>query len=166
MSVKKNLEKNFTTLFHSNPQIISRAPGRAEIIGNHTDYNQGFALSAAIDNSTFSIVSKRSDKFIYAYSENFDNQVNEFKLKELNKKKKSHWTNYLKAVVLELFKNNNLNKGFNIYIQSNIPSSGGVSSSAALELAIAVALNSLFNLKLSIADLALLCQKAENGPLV
>ena len=160
------IKQRYTSLFIYTPSVISAAPGRAEIIGNHTDYNNGYALGAAIDKYTYAAVSKRKDKHICAFSQNFDTRINKFPLSDISKKKGTHWTNYLKAVTLELSKKKCLTKGFNIYIASDVPASGGVSSSAALELAVGLAISRLYKIKLSLLDLAIICQQAENGPLV
>ncbi len=160
------LKEKFTSLFQTNPYTVTQAPGRAEIIGNHTDYNQGYALGAAIPQSTYAAISLRDDGKILAFSEQYDSSPNIFLLKEINKKRGNHWTNYVKAVVLELSKKKRFKKGFNLYIASDVPNSGGVSSSAALELAVGLSLTKLYDIKLSPLELALLCQKAENGHLV
>lgn len=146
-------------------KIITQAPGRAEIIGNHTDYNHGFALSAAIDKFTTAEVSARSDSYVYAFSDTFYKKPVRFSVKNL-KKDKNHWTNYVKALIEELNQKRLIDKGFNLHVTSSVPSSGGVSSSAALELSVGLALTKLYDIKLSKIDLAYLCQKAENGPLV
>lgn len=156
----------FYKLFNDLPLFIARAPGRAEIIGNHTDYNFGYALGAAIEQSTYCVVSKRKDNQIHAYSEEFDSKMHIFNLTEIHDKNGGNWTNYLKAVVSEISKFKQLNHGFNIRISSNVPASGGVSSSAALEISIGLCLSKLLNINLTPFELALLCQKAENGPLV
>ena len=160
------IKKKFKNLFHIDPSFISRAPGRAEIIGNHTDYNFGFAIGAAIEQSTFSAVSIRNDNLIHTFSYNFDSRLEIFKLSKINIKTGNHWTNYVKAVTLELLKIKNFTRGFNLLIIGKVPDSGGVSSSAALEISIGLCLCKLYDIKLSNFELVLLCQKAENGPLV
>src|SRR3989338_1167031 len=125
------IKEKFTCLFQTNPYTVAQAPGRAEIIGNHTDYNQGYALGAAILQSTYAAVSLRDDDKILAFSENFDTQINKIALTDITSKNGNNWTNYVKAVTYELSKKKPVKKGFNMYITSNVPSSGGVSSSAA-----------------------------------
>lgn len=164
--ITPSLKSKYKYLFNKNPLFLSSAPGRAEIIGNHTDYNHGYALGAAINDCTFAAVSPRNDDFIQAYSENFDGKISRFKLTQINKKSGNHWTNYVKAVVSELSRKQRIKSGFDLYVTSSVPSSGGVSSSAALELAVGLALSKLYKIKISRLDLAVLCQKAENGPLV
>lgn len=163
---KDDLKTKFFKLYGVKPEYISRAPGRAEIIGNHTDYNQGFALGAAIQQSCFCLTSSRTDEIIQLYSENFDQTPHKFTFENFNLKNKNHWTNYVKAVFFELSKIKKLNRGFNLYISSSVPYSGGVSSSAALEISIALNLTKLFQINLEPLNLAYLCQQAENSPLV
>lgn len=161
-----SLQSNFQKIHKARPEVISQAPGRAEIIGCHTDYNYGYALGAAIDNLTFALVSKRKDNQINVFSENQNKKVVHFKLADIGEKNGNHWTNYVKAVVRELSRKKKIAKGFNLYIYSTVPSSGGVSSSATLELSVGLALSQLYQIKLSRLELSIICQKAENGPLV
>ena len=162
----QHIQEKFKQIFHLQPYVTSRAPGRAEIIGNHTDYNHGFALGAAISQSTYTAVSHRNDDQIALYSANFDQKIHTFPISDIDKKQTNHWTNYVKAVVCELSRKIPYKKGFNMYIRSDVPSLGGVSSSAALELSIGLSLQKLYKIDLSMLELAALCQKAENGPLV
>lgn len=161
-----NIERKFQKMYGAYPLFIAKSPGRAEIIGNHTDYNLGFAIGAAINLDTIAAVSPRNDDLISAYSENLDKVPTLFQLKDLRKRKYHHWTNYVKAVVGELTKKKEFKNGFNLYIFSTVPSSGGVSSSAALELSLGLALSKLYKIKISLLRLAVLCQKAENSPLI
>lgn len=163
---KLSISEIFTLTYHHKPTIIVESPGRAEIIGNHTDYNQGYAIGAAINKYTFAAISRRQDNRISVFSENYDKSPHIFPIKGIRKRVNNHWTNYVKAVTYELSRKKPIKRGFNMYITSDVPSSGGVSSSAALELAIGLGLIKLYNIKLNILELALLCQKAENGPLV
>jgi len=158
--------KKFNSLFKAKPSYIARAPGRAEIIGNHTDYNFGYALGAAISQSSFTAVSMRNDDQIALYSANFDQKIHTFTISDIDRKRGIHWTNYVKAVSVELARLKPFKHGFNMYIQSDVPSSGGVSSSASLELSVGLSLLELYKIDLSMLELAILCQRAENGPLV
>ncbi len=160
------IREKFNDLFQTNPSVIARAPGRAEIIGNHTDYNHGYALGAAISNSTFAAIARSKDDIISLFSDAFDTKPTSFSLNELKEKKDNHWTNYVKAVACELAQKKSFTKGFNLLISSDVPISGGVSSSAALELAVGLSLSHLCQINLTTFKLASLCQRAENGPLV
>lgn len=153
--------------YYGNPhEIISRAPGRAEILGNHTDYNSGFALSCAISRSTISLLSKRSDDKIIMRSTAFPSDILEFNIRKIKRNKQKTWTNYPMAVVKYLLKNNYKIGGANILVDSNVPKCGGVSSSAAFELCIGNGLLNLYRQKIKTNDLALLCKLAENSDIV
>lgn len=148
------------------PQYIARAPGRAEIIGNHTDYNNGYALASAISRSTLTFIHKRIDNEIHVFSNGHSDKPMVFSLDQKIKISPGHWTNYIRAVMQHLVEKNIKLSGYNILIDSNVPSSGGVSSSAALELSIATALLSIEGVEMDPVEKALLCKQAENGPLV
>ncbi len=163
---QRSIQRAFFSIYKIKPVIITNAPGRAEIIGCHTDYNHGYAIGAAISQNSIAAVAKRNDDLILAYSDTFDKKPSVFRLTEIHKKKGHHWTNYVKAIIWQFNKLKPIKKGFNLMVMSNIPSSGGVSSSAALELAVGLSLAKLYNIKLTKLELAILCQKAENGPLV
>lgn len=157
----------FSTLFSETPTTISRAPGRAEILGCHTDYNWGYALAAGITRSTIALLNKRQDNMFSVYSNSFPLEAPlQFSVDSLMRDEIVKWPNYIKAVLREL-----LNQGFriggaNILIDSTVPKSGGVSSSAALELAVAYGLLALYNYEIDVTTIALLCKTAENSDLV
>jgi galactokinase len=157
----------FEKLYGSPPAVISRAPGRAEILGCHTDYNYGFALAAGITRDTLCAVSRRTDNKIVAYSTAFpDEKPMSFTLNNISRNEKTTWINYIAAVTHELTKAGYAIGGANILVESTVPKSGGVSSSAALELAVAFALMTLYKHKIDRTIVALLCKTAENSPLV
>ena len=160
-------KKAFQSVFHEKQEVISRAPGRAEILGCHTDYNYGFALAAGISRGTFCFVSKRSDNKISVFSTAFPNQKPvTFSLQHIKRDEKITWPNYIRAVVNELHKAGYKIGGANILIDSTVPKSGGVSSSAALEVAVALALLRLYKQPIDQTRMALLCKTAENSDLV
>jgi galactokinase len=160
----------FKTHFGEDPKIVVRAPGRINLIGEHTDYNGGYVLPAAIDKAVYFAVSPREDnecRFV-AHDLNESFTVN---LKELKKTSTYSWANYLMGVLDEMqahvrttsnFKLQTL-KGINLTFGGDIPSGGGVSSSAAIENGIGFAVNELFSLGLSRIDLLKISQKAENN---
>lgn len=157
---------SFNKLYGVEPEIISCAPGRAEILGNHTDYNQGYALAAAIDQSTTAHMSK-SDGEVHIYSSSFSKKDPYiFSINNLKRDEKEKWTNYAKAVVQQLLKAGYKIGGAKILVESDVPKSGGVSSSAAYELAVARALLALYNQDYDPVRIAHLCQIAENSDLV
>ena len=165
MSKKNQFIKLFSKIYNSTPDIIATAPGRAEIIGNHTDYNSGYALSAAINRNTTAVVKMQNDQKIRVYSTGYSKTPSIFMLDNMQKGEHGDWLNYIKGVLLEVQKVGRIS-GMDILIDSDVPSSGGVSSSAALELALSTAVLSLFKIELGDIQKAKMCQRAENGELI
>ena len=153
------LKKTFSNLFNAEP-LIFRSPGRVNIIGEHTDYNQGFVLPAAIDKASYVALSQRNDNKIVLYSALFDKQI-ECSLESVIPLKDG-WPNYILGVVNELQKGNAKISGFNLVLDGDVPLGAGLSSSASVECAVAFGLNKLFDLKLSPLALAFIAQKAEH----
>jgi galactokinase len=160
----------FKTHFGDDPKIIVRAPGRINLIGEHTDYNGGYVLPAAIDKAVYFAVSPREDDECHFVAHDL-NESFTVNLKELEKTNKYSWANYLMGVLDELqahvrttsnVKRQTL-KGINLTFGGDIPSGGGVSSSAAIENGIGFAVNELFNLGLSRIELLKISQRAENN---
>lgn len=139
---------------------LFRSPGRVNLIGEHTDYNNGFVLPAAIDKAIYIGISKRDDDLISLFSEEF-NEAFETKVSEVTPTDKG-WPNYILGVVDQLNKKGHSIGGFNLNIDGDVPIGSGLSSSAAVECATGYALNELFELKLSKMDLAFIAQKAEH----
>lgn len=140
------------------------APGRVNLIGEHIDYNGGFVLPAAISIGTFGVVGKRSDQKLCMVSKN-ENQlgVKCFHMTDLSYLKADGWTNYVKGILFELIQSGYaIPFGFNLYIEGNLPTASGLSSSASLEVLVAYIANDLYVLNISRTDLALLAQKVEN----
>lgn len=160
------LKQKFNEVFGQVPEVLAQAPGRAEIIGNHTDYNSGYALSAAITRMTVSAISKRDDRMIHVYSEGYSTEPSTFSIDEMSKGEHGNWLNYVKGVIREIMKLSDAVTGMNILINSDVPSSGGVSSSAALELSLSTAMMQLFGIIMDPVRKAHMCQKAENGELI
>ncbi len=156
---KKVLDK-YTGSFRSLPDIIVRAPGRINFIGEHTDYNEGFVLPAAIDKSIYVGLGKSNDhqsriiSFDYNDSVTFNNKY--------PKKTGQHWANYIIGVTTILQKLGKNIGHFNALVIGDIPEGAGLSSSAALENAFSYGLNELFDLGLSQLDLVRISQKAEH----
>ena len=149
----------FQQLFGQEALII-RSPGRINLIGEHTDYNMGFVLPAAINKSIYLGIHVRKDRIISLYSLDYqdDYQTNLDSIKRSGKL----WPDYLLGVVEQIHKNYSLDHGFNIVFGGDIPPGAGLSSSAALECATAYALNSIFNLNIENMALVRLAQAAEN----
>ena len=158
-SISKEVKANFRRLFKGEPLIV-RSPGRVNIIGEHTDYNNGFVLPAAIDKAIFVAVGPRDDDKIALYSEDFKESI-ESSLTGLQRSDKG-WPNYILGVADQLKKRSYKIGGFNLVIGGDVPIGSGLSSSAAVECATAFALNELFRLGISRMDIALIAQKAEH----
>jgi len=140
---------------------IYRAPGRVNLIGEHTDYNDGFVLPAAIDFYCWAAVAPRRDRKLVIHSENFNETV-EAGLDSLSPLEKKHWANYPLGVAWALAQAGKPLSGANLYISGEVPLGAGLSSSAAVEVAIGFALLNQSGLAVDRAALARLCQKAEN----
>jgi len=145
----------------TNPPRSFRAPGRVNLIGEHTDYNDGFVMPAAIDFSVFVRVWPREDRTLDIRSENFDDEI-EFNLDDPNPAPRSHWSDYAVGVAVMLERAGHRLRGAYLQIRGEVPLGSGLSSSAAVEVAIACALTANSGLSIDKRELALLCQKAEN----
>lgn len=140
---------------------IFRAPGRVNLIGEHTDYNDGFVLPAAIDLYTWTAVVPRTDRVLSICSENF-RETAEIDLDETSPKPRDHWTDYVRGVAIMLQKTGVPLRGANMAIYSSVPLGSGLSSSAALEVSVASALLAVSGQTLPLSDIARICQRAEN----
>ena len=146
--------------FQSEPDIFV-APGRVNLIGEHTDYAEGFVMPAAIDFATLAAISPRSDGKIAIYSENYKEERT-FDSMALPVSAGKHWSDYPIGVVSILVAEKHPMKGFNLSLLGDVPLGSGLSSSAALEVATALAVTSLLNVQIPGPRLARLCQRAEN----
>ncbi|ATA81318.1 galactokinase [Capnocytophaga leadbetteri] len=160
----KPLEQKFKEVFGKDAEQQFFAPGRVNLIGEHTDYNGGNVFPCAIDKGTYGLVSKRADRTFRMYSENFaDLGVMEFTLDELVNDKKHDWANYPKGVIKmfveEGFK---IDSGFDFLVSGNIPNGAGLSSSASIEMLTGIVLKDLFHLSIDPIAMALLGKKVEN----
>jgi galactokinase len=154
-----SLQQIYKSKFDESPAIF-RSPGRINIIGEHTDYNNGFVLPAAIDKAVYLAIGPRKDTkislFAVAYNDSF-----EVNLDEIHKTSRG-WPNYILGVVHELQIRGHAPGGFNLVVDADLPVGAGLSSSAALECATAFALNDLFSLQLSRTEMIDIAQKAEH----
>lgn len=158
----KSLTDKFKLHFADSQNIrFFRAPGRVNLIGEHTDYNEGFVLPLAINFATRVIAQKRDDSLINVYSEKFK-EFRRFDLKNPANKKSVDWVNYVEGVIRILQAKNFEIGGANLWIDSDVPVGAGLSSSAAIEVAVALAVSSINNLKIDKLELALTGQQAEH----
>ena len=160
----KHLEQKFQEVFGIPAEKQFFAPGRVNLIGEHTDYNGGNVFPCAIDKGTYGLVKKRNDRKFRMYSENFaDLGVMEFTLDELTNDKKHDWANYPKGVIkMFLEAGQKIDSGFDILFSGNIPNGAGLSSSASIEMLTAIVLKDLFNLSIDPVEMAQLGKKTEN----
>ncbi|MEP6685035.1 MAG: galactokinase [Parafilimonas sp.] len=152
------LNRIFYQLYHEDP-IVVRAPGRINLIGEHTDYNNGFVLPAAIDKAVYVSISKRNDNKIYLHAEEYnENYIADIENLQQNK---LHWSSYVLGVADQLLKKKYSITGFNIIIDGDVPVGAGMAASAAIECATVFALNELFELNISKLEMVKIAQKAE-----
>ncbi|WP_372937270.1 galactokinase [Seonamhaeicola sp.] len=147
--------------FNTEPILIF-SPGRINIIGEHTDYNEGFVFPAAVDKGIAAAIQKSNSSVSTAYALDMNSKV-EFKLDALKPLKEGSWENYVFGVVAEIQNRNKVLGNFNIVFKGNIPSGAGMSSSAALENSVVFGLNELFNLGFTKEEMIFISQKAEHN---
>lgn len=147
--------------YQSAPKAVSQAPGRVEILGNHTDYNGGFVLTVAIDRTISLYGEPCQERKATVYSAALDRETT-FPVDDLQKDSEHPWANYVKGVLEQLRKRNIPFGGFRAVISGNLPMCGGVSSSAALEAATALFVKALYPYEMETMALAQMCRAAEN----
>ena len=143
------------------PPTIYQAPGRVNLIGEHTDYNQGFVMPAAIGMYTRVALAPRGDRKLLVRSENFSEEA-EFRLDQLPARGSGHWSDYIVGVAKVLAESGIPLTGANLLLCGDIPLGAGLSSSASVEVAVGCALMDLAGQKADRTKLARLCQQAEN----
>ena len=163
--MKEKIKSKFEELFGNEGDIKCYfAPGRVNLIGEHTDYNGGHVFPCALTIGTYAVARKRNDNKLRFYSMNFEKiGVLESTIEELQYKKEEDWINYPKAMIWALKgEGYSIDTGLDIVYYGNIPNSSGLSSSASIEVLTGFVLKDLFNLDFDMVKLALLGQKAEN----
>ncbi len=163
-ALKEKEVETFGKVFNTKPICVAFAPGRVELLGNHTDYNGGFVLSVAIDLGIAVAAGRRPgfEAFVEVHSEEFQS-TDRFPVDDVVPERKGSWVNYHRGVVRELLRAGVPVRGTRLAIVSNLPIGAGVSSSAALELATAEALYHLYGGRpQNRMEEAKLCQRAEN----
>lgn len=154
------LRSKFRAKYGTEPRIF-RAPGRVNIIGEHTDYNGGFVLPCAIDLATYVAGRERPDRLIRVASLNFENEL-EFDLDNVNQPPAKNWTKFVQGVALILERSDFRLRGADLLIESDVPVGAGLSSSAALEISVAYALDTFSGHVVDGMKLANVGQAAEN----
>lgn len=161
MNKNRGIKEKFYKVFSDKPLLVE-APGRINIIGEHTDYNDGFVLPAAIDKSVKFALQKSNNSICHLIAIDISEEF-KFSINEPLVPVENQWVNYFLGVVEELKKIGKNIEGFNLMFTSDIPIGAGLSSSAAIECGFGFGLNQLFDLKVSKMDLALIGQQAEHN---
>jgi galactokinase len=161
----QGLVQDFKAIFNSEENVLKFfAPGRVNLIGEHTDYNGGHVFPCALSIGTYAIARRTNDSRIKLFSKNFENLgIIEFDVNELVYTEKDDWANYPKGVI-KMFKKAGfkIETGFEVLFFGNIPNGAGLSSSASIELVTSKLLKDLFHLSVDMVEMVKLCQKAEN----
>lgn len=155
------LQEKFEEIFRSRPEILSYAPGRINIIGEHTDYNQGYVLPASIHMNIRFLAERREDDQVHIWAENFG-EKRVFSSRDIASPIEHSWDTYIKGVYWALAKNGYSPGGINCLVWGDIPVGSGLSSSAALEVSVINGLDKLFLLGISPMEKAKMAQRAEN----
>ena len=160
----KMLEKFIEKFGYKQGVRVFFSPGRVNLIGEHTDYNGGHVFPCALSFGTYGAIALRDDKVVRMYSENFDDKgIISFDIENLKNDKEHDWANYPKGVIDVLRKHGyDVNKGFDMFVYGNIPNGAGLSSSASLELLMAVMMNDIYDFNIYRVELVKYCQEAEN----
>ncbi|UNH29836.1 galactokinase [Moellerella wisconsensis] len=162
-TLKQNVIQSFIQSFNYSPQVFIQAPGRVNLIGEHTDYNDGFVLPCAINYLTLVGAAKRDDNIIRVVAVDYGNEIDEFNLdQEIEFLADKMWANYIRGVIKFLLARGYHFGGCDISVSGNIPQGTGLSSSASLEVVIGQTIQELYQLDISQQEIALNGQQAEN----
>ncbi len=163
MTLKEKTSQLFKKQFGTEPTHFFRAPGRVNLIGEHTDYNGGFVLPCAINYQTVIAAEPRKDSLIYVVAADFGEQVSTFDLSQpIEHDAAAPWSNYVRGVAWVMQGQGHKLRGANLVIAGDVPQGAGLSSSASLEVAVGTALARLSGLTIDFKTIALNGQKAEN----
>lgn len=161
--LQQKVTEAFIKGFDAQSEVYAQAPGRVNIIGEHTDYNDGFVLPCAIDYQTMTAARKRPDRLIRVIAADYGYDIDEFSLdEEILFLPEKMWANYIRGVVKYLLARGYQFGGCEIAVSGNVPQGAGLSSSASLEVVIGQTLKILYQLEISQQDIALNGQQAEN----
>ena len=161
--MKLLLIEKFKELYGREDGTSYFSPARVNLIGEYTDFNGGYVFPCGLAFGTYGIIGLRDDMIVRVYSDSFSKEPYVFELETFYRNEKAPWSDYIKGVIAGFYqKNFMLDKGFDLYIYGNMPTGAGLSSSASLEMLIAVMINDLFNYGIEKTDLALIGQYAEN----
>jgi galactokinase len=155
------IEETFKKTYAATPEVVVRAPGRVNLIGEHTDYNDGFVLPAAIDRYIEFAGRRRADRTIRVHSTDFQDSA-EFSLDDIQKDSQHRWSNYLRGVSKFLEADGHRLAGADIVFGGNVPREAGLSSSAAVEVGATTFWQKLMGLKLDPVYIVKLSRRAEN----
>jgi galactokinase len=147
--------------YGTTPEIVASAPGRVNLIGEHTDYNDGFVFPMAIDFTVRVAITRRKDSHLRFYSVDYKDRKRAT-LPTLRYRKEDRWANFPKGIISQFIERGNPLGGMDITIHGDIPQGAGLSSSAALEVATALAIQDLYGIDIGREELAKLARKAEN----
>lgn len=150
----------FYDKFQKQPTVLAKSPGRINIIGEHTDYNNGFVMPAAIDKYIYVAITARKDNALHLFSQDYD----EMYISDLSASAQEapEWSKYIIGVAQIINQKTNKVKGFDLYVVGDVPLGAGLSSSAAFACATAFAINALFNCDLSRIEMAKIGQQTEH----
>ncbi|MDM8519251.1 galactokinase [Anaerolineales bacterium HSG6] len=163
MTLQQTTSTVFQEKFGSSATHFFRAPGRVNLIGEHTDYNDGFVLPCAINYETVIAVRPRTDSLVTLVAADYDNQTSQFDLTaDIKPDPRARWSDYIRGVVSVLQQQGHALTGFDLVVSGNVPHGAGLSSSASLEVVVGTALSELNQLGLDGKQVALIGQQAEN----
>ncbi|HMK90307.1 MAG TPA: galactokinase [Methylocystis sp.] len=160
-TLARALAQKFCALYGREPSLF-RAPGRVNLIGEHTDYNDGYVLPAAIDLAAYVAIAPREDRRLEAKSLRLDPPF-ACSLDVAEPRPAGDWSDYVRGVALELARAGHRLVGADVLIDSDLPMGAGLSTSAAMEVGFGLALATISGVTINRTELALLCQRAENG---
>lgn len=163
MGLLNKVKQAFAASYQQQPELAFRAPGRVNLIGEHTDYNDGFVLPCAINYDTIVVARRRDDQVVRVLALDYQNQQDEFTLQQpIAHHSEYQWANYVRGVANSLLQKGYQLQGCDLAISGNVPQGVGLSSSASLEVALGLAYSTIASVELSAKDNALNGQHAEN----